>query len=543
MSYCFISNPCAGVCLQAAELRTCGACFGGLPAGPAAVPDVKPLPPHDYLSISSGSATAGSPGGCISPLSLVTHMEPCITDIPLSPDPLFPQHRPSVPHYTGLNGASFPLMARCNSSTLLTSLGMRYCPSSRQIPVGMELGEGLVPSSCIHTGNTGNRPYRSMENLNWTHVSDSGVCAINRSVDSEFILRYTTSSHWCGGVPDGSVVAAHSPENLMFCSQAGLPRKDLPLFPQMLFPSGIDEWEVRKGLREKLRLQSARSSAEPLKTLPLRAQLSPVDPEVLQHMNATGPGSRPSGTPHITRPEEIKQEVLRRLQLRRQNSSPNLALLGSPSPPRAVKASYTTDNIAASPSDPALEPRRAPLGRLHIPTFEEFKRMRQKESSAAGSVGPEADPAQQSAPPPVLRLGGSCSETGGTSEGEGAELRQPLAAATGPPNGTASSTSSPSSPIRTSPSPRVPLQPLASSTQEKGPGGRGDDCTSGRRRRSSLEPTGSVPFPPSKENWDRPSSCCPALLLDGTDLSSYGAKIYKMKDGLIGSALDLIKKR
>lgn len=471
-------------------------------------------------------------------------MEPCIADIPLSPDPLsFPQHRPSTPHYTGLNGTSFPLMARCNSSTLLTNLGMRYCPSSRQIPVGMELGEGLIPSSCIHTGNTGNRPYRSMENLNWTHVSDSGLCAINRSVDSEFILRYTTSSHWCGGVPDGSVVAAQSPENLMFCSQTGLPRKDLPLFPHMLFPSGIDEWEVRKGLREKLRLQSARSSAEPLKTLPLRAQLSPVDPEVVQHMNATGSGSRPSGTLHITRPEEIKQEVLRRLRLRRQNSSPNLALLSSPSHPRAVKVSYTTDNIAANPSDSALEHRRAPLGRLHIPTFEEFKRMRQKESSTAGSVGPEADSAQESAHPPVLRLSGSCSEKGEMSKGEEAECHQPLGAASGPPNGNTSSTSSTSSPIRTSPSPRTPLQPLASSTQEKAPAARGDDCTSGRRRRSSLEPTGSVPFPPSKENWDRPSSCCPALLLEGTDLSSYGAKIYKMKDGLIGSALDLIKKR
>lgn len=524
-----------GVCLQAAELRTCRVCFGGLPARPAAMPDLKPPPPHDYPSASSVSATAGSPGGYISSLGLVTDMEPCIADIPLSPDPLsFPQHRPSVPHYTGLNGTSFPLMARCNSSTLLTNLGMRYCPSSRQIPVGMELGGGLVPSSFIHTGSTGNRPYRSMENLNWTHVSDSGLCAINRSVDSEFILRYTTSSHWCGGVPDGSVVAAQSPENLMFC-QTGLPRKDLPLFPQMLFPSGIDEWEVRKGLREKLRLQSARSSAEPLKTLPLRAQLSPVEPEVVQHVNATGSGSRPSGTLNITKPEEIKQEVLRRLQLRRQNSSPNLALLSSPSRPRAAKASYTTDNIAANPSDSAPEHRRVPLGRLHIPTFEEFKRMRQKESSTAGSVGSEADSARESAHPPVLQLSGSCSEKGGMSKVEETECR-PLV-------GTTSSGGGTSSPIRTSPCPRMPLQPLASSTQDKAPAARGDDCTSGRRRRSSLEPTGSVPFPPSKENWERPSSCCPALLLEGTDLSSYGAKIYKMKDGLIGSALDLIKKR
>ncbi|KPP67719.1 hypothetical protein Z043_113654 [Scleropages formosus] len=37
-------------------------------------------------------------------------------------------------------------------------------------------------------------------------------------------------------------------------------------------------------------------------------------------------------------------------------------------------------------------------------------------------------------------------------------------------------------------------------------------------------------------------SCCPSLLLDSTDLSRYGAKISKIKDGFIGSALDLIKK-
>lgn len=458
-------------------------------------------------------------------------MEACIADIPLSPDALsFPPHRPGVPHCTGLRGTPFPLMARCNSSTLLSNLGMRYCPSSRQIPVGMELGVGLVPSSQIHTGNTGNRPYRSMENLNWTQVSDSGLCAMKRSEDSEFILRYTTSSHWCGGAPDGSVVGAQSPESLMFYPQTGLPRKELPLFPQLLFPSGIEEWEVRKGLRDKLRLQSARSSAEPLKSLPLRAQLSPVEAEAVHH----GSGPRPPGTLSLTRPEEIKREVLRRLHLRRQNSSPNLALHSSPSRPRAVTASYTTDNIA----EHASEHRRAPLGRLHIPTFEEFKRMRQKESSWAGSSGPEAASAQENAPS-LLQSGENYAEI---STSEKAECRQ-----LGPPTGSttsSSSSSSTSSPIRTGPSPRLPLQPLAGSAQEKA-----HDCTttgSGggrRRRRSSLEPAGSVPFPASKENWGRPSSCCPALLLEGTDLSSYGAKIYKMKDGLIGSALDLIKKR
>lgn len=525
-------------------------------------------------------------------------MEPCIANLPLSPDPLssFPRHRPSVPHYPGLQGPSYPLMARCNSSTLLTNLGLRYC-SSRQGPLGVGPGQGLAPDSCIHAGSSGSRPYRSMENLNWNTVADSGLCAFSaapyRSVDSEFILRYTSTSQWCGGPPDGSVVGAHglvpNPESLAFYPRHGLPRKDLPLFPQLLFPGGVDEWDARKGLREKLRLQSARSSVEPLKPLPLRPQVTPsaapIEREGGHHMHSTGAGSRPLCTMRITSPEEIKQEVLRRLQLRRQNSSPNLALHNSPSSPKVVKTSYTTDNIAGtrSRSDSASERCRAPVGRLHIPTFEEFKRMRQKEGeqrteSTAGSVvsgKPEADLPQEAGTsdgkiPPSDRPVPQSSSSGGNGEqqedsekvegemsrgertGNSGDALQTVTSSERPPCNTVSSNSTAAptstsvtstySPIRTGPSPRSPLQPLASSTQEKAPAAGGDDGSS-RRRRSSLEPAGSVPFPPGRENWERPSSCCPALLLEGTDLSSYGAKIYKMKDGLIGSALDLIKKR
>uniref|UniRef100_A0A3B4UAE8 Rho guanine nucleotide exchange factor 49 n=1 Tax=Seriola dumerili TaxID=41447 RepID=A0A3B4UAE8_SERDU len=335
-------------------------------------------------------------------------MEPCIANLPLSPDPLssFPRHRPSIPHYPGVQGPHFPLMARCNSSTLLTNLGLRYC-SSRQGPLGVGPGQGMAPGSCNHTGSNGGRPYRSMENLNWNAVADSGLCAFSaapyRSVDSEFILRYTSTSHWYDGPPDGSMVGAHglvpNPESLAFYPRHGLPRKDLPLFPQLLFPGGVDEWDARKGLREKLRLQSARSAVEPLKPLPLRPQVTPSERESVHHMNSTGAGSRSLCTMRITSPEEIKQEVLRRLQLRRQNSSPNLTLHSSPSTPKAVKTSCTTDNIAGNRNGSDSECRRPPVGRLHIPTFEEFKRMRQKEGeqskeSTAGSVAsgkPEAD--------------------------------------------------------------------------------------------------------------------------------------------------------
>ncbi|CAJ1079146.1 uncharacterized protein si:dkey-91i10.2 [Xyrichtys novacula] len=534
------------------------------------MPDVKPPPPCDYPCTSSVTASASSPAGCASPFNLLIDMEPCIANLPLSPDPLnsFPRHRPGVPHYPGIQGPPFPLMARCNSSTLLTNLGLRYC-SSRQGPLGTGSGQGLVPGFCGHTGSNGSRPYRSMENLNWNNVADSSFCGFSaapyRSMDSEFILRYTSTSHWCGGSPDGSMVGAHglvpSPDNLAFYPRHGLPRKDLPLFPQLLFPGGVDEWDARKGLREKLRLQSARSSVEPVKPLPLRPQLTPgaapFEREGVNHVIPTSSGSRPVCTMRITNSEDIKQEVLRRLQLRRQNSSPNLALQSSS--PKVVKTSFTTDNIAGNKngSESAAERSRPPVGRLHIPTFEEFKRMRQKEGeqgkeATAGSVGTvsgEISPSDQLSgegkKEESERLEGKTCRNERTDNS--AEPLQSITSLETPPcnnNPTPTSTSVTStySPIRTVPTPRPPLQPLANSAQEKTPAAPFGDDGGTRRRRSSLEPVGSVPFPPCRENWERPSSCCPALLLEGTDLSSYGAKIYKMKDGLIGSALDLIKK-
>lgn len=455
-------------------------------------------------------------------------------------------------------------MARCNSSTLLTNLGLRYC-SSRQGTLGMEPGQGAVPGTYVQTGNNGSRPYRSMENLNWNTLADSGLCTLSsapyRSMDSEFILRYTSTSHWYDGPPDRSHGLVPNPESLAFYPRPGLPRKDLPLFPQLLFPSCVDEWDARKGLREKLRLQSARSAVEPLKPLPLRPQVTlcaaPVEWESVHPGSVTGSVSRPPCTMRITSSEEIKQEVLRRLQLRRQNSSPNLALHTSPSSQKAVKTSYTTDNISGNRngSESASEPQRPPLGRLHIPTFEEFKKMRQMErnqsfestmdSTVSGKrvADLQQDAGASDGKIPSDPQPGSCEEQRENSEDVKRDKYKHdwTGCSTVPP---APSVSDPGtySPIRTGPSPRSPLPPQGVAAQENANIVGGDDG-SAKRRRSSLEPAGSVPFPPSRENWERPSSCCPALLLDGTELSSYGAKIYKMKDGLIGSALDLIKKR
>lgn len=503
-------------------------------------------------------------------------MEPCIADLPLSPDPLssFPQRGPGLAHYPAFYGAPFPLMARCNSSTLLTNLGVRCC-SGRLGSVGAGPGwrEGGDPGSPGHARGNGKRPYRSMENLNWSNAADSRQCAAPYgSVDSEFILRYTSTSHWCGAAPDASMARSlelmPGAETLAFYPRHALPRRELPLFPQLLFPAGVDEWDARKGLRDKLRLQSARSSLEPLKPLPLRAQATPY-----------AAGSRPPCAVRLTSPEEIKQEVLRRLQLRRQNSSPDLARHGCcPRSPGAVQGSRTTDNVAGcgrNQSDGAPERSRAPAGRLHIPTFEEFKRMRQKEGeqnndSTAGPVAPAkpeaaelnggmcpSDPSDSNSSRGDLQnseakgeisksettaSSGDAPQTASSSEGPSHAHTASASSTTAPASTSPSSPSSVSStysPIRTGPSPRSPLQPQASSAAQERAAQGGD----GRRRRCSLEPPGSVPFPPGRENWGRPASCCPALLLEGTDLSSYGAKIYKMKDGLIGSALDLIKKR
>lgn len=495
------------------------------------MPDVKPPLSCDYPSCSSDRPSAGSP------LHLFIDMEPCIANLPLSPDPLasFPCHRASVPHFhPGLHGPSYPLMARCNSSTLLTNLGLRYGPS-RQGPL-----RGLVPASCVHTGS---RPYRSMENLNWSAITDPGLCAFGspsyRSVDSEFILRYTSTSHWYDGPPDGTLLSPPglNPESIAFYPRHGLPRKDLSLLPQWLLPGGVDEWDARKGLRDKLRLQSARAAGEPLKPLPMRPQ---VTPSVEQ--DGAPYGTLKAAT-RITSQEEIKQEVLRRLQLRRQNSSPNLALHSTPSCPNLVKTSFTTDNITGNKNkaDSVSEQRRPPLGRLHIPTFEEFKKMRQKEATAGSGVSGKVQVEEKgnglSGQTKTEKLLNFNNETEEDCHSDKFIKDLPTVASSPPP----SNVTTPFSPIRTVPSPRGPMQALAASTQDTT---ASEEVELGNRkpRRSSLDPAGAVPFPPNRENRERPSSCCPALLLDGTDLSQYGAKIYKMKEGLIGSALDLIKK-
>ncbi|KAJ8351634.1 hypothetical protein SKAU_G00231100 [Synaphobranchus kaupii] len=381
------------------------------------------------------------------------------------------------------------------------------------------------------------RLYRSMENLHWAAVPDPGLYAFSApygSVDSEFIFRCTATSRWYEGGPEG----------VAFCPRRASVRRDLPLLPQWLFPGGgegVLNGDARRGLREKLRLQSIRVT-EPNK--PLRPPAVPGPPAPCPPTEA-----RPSC--RITSPEEIKQEALRRLQLRRQNSSPDLTLRPSEEP-RPTK-SRTVEALAP----PAL--RRPPAGRLHIPTFEEFKKMRQKEggpqkrypSTTGGQSEPCGDQTEGETKRDQIQGEAGGGDSGVEAGAEQAGNTESTDSDCGRSFSTTESsefdgdsrreglqdcqdrgTDAPVVPICTSPMPRPPLQPLAT-PQEAEVGGTISN---------TKEDMSGLIHAHLLENSHAPPTCCPALLLDGTDLSSYGAKISKMKDGFFGSALDLIKK-
>nr|XP_023996628.1 uncharacterized protein LOC112073588 [Salvelinus alpinus] len=541
----------------------------------AAMPDVKAPPPCDYPSAGCSPGQGHGLAGYTCTAGLTMDREPCLslTDFPL-PQPLSGFRGHSVPPYPPYPGQC-PFIPRSNSSALLTNLGLRYCSTNsvqhppRDPDSGLELGSGsglgLDPGPCWNMNQgCGTRLYRSMENLNWSNsVSVPGLycspyCAPYRgSVDSGFIFRCTATSHWYDGPSEGTGPQGYGPESLAFYPHprlgrglGGLGRKDLPLFPQWLFP-GADDWGVnattngRKELREKLRLQSARSAAEPLK--PLRPQVTPgsttpilrgcSERDSSTHQRYVG---RPLYVRHLTSPEKIKQEVLRRLQLRRQNSTPNLALHASLETPQTpdMAMSFPTESISVTGRSAELiaERKRPPMGRLHIPTFKEFKRMRQREGESGQTESrSNATTVTTIDQPP---------ETGSGETPTASTLHSSSPIFTGPtPQLKANiQTTVSNKPICTGPTPRSPLQP-SSKTQGKGTMYH----TQAQDRRPnvglSVPQASQVPFPPPhRESAEGPSSCCPALLLDKTDLSSYGAKMYKMKDGFIGSALDLIKK-
>lgn len=509
------------------------------------MPDVEPLP-CEY-------SPAASSAGCSMDL------DPCFSELP---DPLsvlgpplssFPQHR--NPSYINLDAPVNRYPAGPNNN-LLSNMGLKYCSTSNVHPLKQPESQssnqaGQLSQSCINLGN--NRLYRSLENLHWN--ADPSMYTY-RSMESEFVLHCTSSSQWYDGSSQGSQVYAmmHSPENMAFCPRQGLMRKDLPLFPQWLFPA-VEDWALngnaRKGLRDKLRLQSTRVAEpnKPLRPQPLLSNtLHPFSNHEIAshfgHLSSPGQvnGKKELYARRITSQEEIKQEVMRRLQLHRQRSTPNLAL--SSSQETNFSKSHTSEHLNST-AQSAPERKRPPMSRLHIPTFEEFKRMRQKEGTdcLCSSTKPPCGVARQdrkcregnceeklkdrlhTEAKMVTEVWQNCSTTDSAhpcgSSGEESS------------NGRSTEEDS-HAPICTGPVPRSPLQPQSTTA--------GEDHTEKAGDSGSMDPA-LVPFPPNRESAEGASTCCPAILLDGKDLSNYGAKIYKMKADLLGSALDLIKKR
>ncbi|CAM9533243.1 unnamed protein product [Lampetra fluviatilis] len=94
-------------------------------------------------------------------------------------------------------------------------------------------------------------------------------------------------------------------------------------------------------------------------------------------------------------PAEIKRQALRRFHIRRQKSSPDLTRLGRDNAAANVVDTEPRETLLASPSaevftcwhsEPVSPRQRYPRGRLYIPTFEEFKRMRRQQESALKMV-------------------------------------------------------------------------------------------------------------------------------------------------------------
>ncbi|MBN3286364.1 MYOM protein, partial [Polyodon spathula] len=442
-------------------------------------------------------------------------------------DPLSAFSSPAAVPYSSLHSeqGQCQVMPRCHG------LGPRCCSTSSMHPL-KHVDPRLLPveecaakwaSLCVN--NTRSRLYRSMENLHWTAVSDSSLYSFSppfKSVDSEFIFHCTATSHWY----DSS--SEERPQRDPLYSRRVPVRRDLPLFtraPQWLFPA-LDEkimnGDAIRGLKEKLRLQSIKVS-EPKK--PIRPSQASSDccegPE--EHSTPSQCSTAVnrqtfSFARRITSPEEIKQEVRRRLQLRRQRSTPNLNLHSVEQCGEAVK-SRTSESITQHSSKAecrelslrAAGRKKYTKGRLHIPTFEEFKRMRNRENGCC-SERVEFESTSFDSRGPAEQL--NCQEDSAASDStSGIKTCQ---------------SESLVSPICTSPIPRSPL-----------PHGGGSGVN---QHQSKKKFSKDFSFRDEPQAAETQSTCCPSLLLEATDLSSYGAKICKMKEGFIGSAFDLIKK-
>ncbi|XP_029112754.1 uncharacterized protein arhgef49 [Scleropages formosus] len=438
----------------------------------------------------------------------VVHLEPCLPELQEAP--------PEIPGCRSVaRGNRCPVAPGCQG------LDSRPADGTSRVRSATRPGWAETCGHCAQEDVPSARLFRSMENLHLSALSDAGLHTFGatcRSVDSELAFHCAAAS---AGSPEAS-----NPLRVPL-------RRDRPLLPQGLFPVADERTasgSTWKGVRERLRSQSARAIEpnRPLKPRGTAAKAAPTwGPRGGERAHTCPAGCRLARGPRllstrpITSPEEIKQEVMRRLQLRRQRSSPNLAL-PSTDPPDGLYSHCKPER------------RRPPVGRLHIPTFEEFKRMRQKEGGVEGvkqdgrndgkGNPAEAEPGHAEGPPAPQDGGTGVSED--VPDGRSGEKRvvddptgsEATVSESGGADGVAA-------PVCTSPAPRSCLDPQATG-QEEPPG----DLTW-----SPNADTAGVGAPHWRESCAPSSSCCPSLLLDG-------AKISRIRDGFFGSALDLIRK-
>uniref|UniRef100_A0A8C3D189 DH domain-containing protein n=1 Tax=Cairina moschata TaxID=8855 RepID=A0A8C3D189_CAIMO len=497
----------------------------------------------------------------------------------------------------------------CQNNQLCAQHGLKDFPVSSMHPLKnldtrIWSGDFHTLDSC-RTGKAAlgspveNRLYRSVENLHWAAVADSGLLSHCRSLDNEIGFGCRGSGQWAEGCVDVAPLrsASDSVRNLSLrpkqTSRAAQNVLPFAKVPQWLFPSAEERalrGDAKKELKEKLRLHSSKV-AEPSKPLRPQAALSELVAQELsecqlcrQHRNGCagscctvlgehtalrhGLAGRQSccAAHRPVSPEDIKQEAQRRLQLRRQNSSPSLPLQRAGESPEMAK-SRTAEFLERRSGEITLGQGKKGRcrGRLYIPTFEEFKQMRSKEAKPpAGSSEPtkclkkglmanQTLDKESNNVCPVAQGTKAVNEAATTEDDDDVfhENNTTTGFAQYPAAWDGFRTRSPevkertfqiSSPERSpipicsSPIPRSPLQAVATHKA-------GQEIFSDEQQKGETSQLNDVLHLAGQSlASEAQSSCCSSLLLEATDLSSYGAKLQKMKDEFIGSALELIKK-
>ncbi|XP_062974390.1 uncharacterized protein LOC134393289 [Elgaria multicarinata webbii] len=456
--------------------------------------------------------------------------------------------------------------------------------------------------------NAGAHLYQSVENLHWATMADSHCHPNCGNVDNELVFHYKGAAHWSKYSMEG----APSPSSPECCRHFPLPSEHMPPAARdIALPPGakVPPWffssidvDAKKNLKERLRLHGAKAT-EICKPVRPQASLNDLvarecsECRACQHskngcsvkcctifvQHTTLPHGpwmalerhRPCFSRRLTNPEDIKQEAQRRLQIRRQNSSPNLTL-HCVNDSQEMARSQTTGSLKGYEVERDTR-RTLELSRkgdckekLYIPTFEEFKRMRIKGTCFLnGSNETSQDMKEGAQRLEEKRNQNLCSDaqqdlvkeivptidyyddvfhenteiasgfvgyqdSSSTWDRSFCLMNMPVAR---DQNDEVLTSDRIPVPICSSPIPRSPLQSAAVPREEgKKAFGEGEKQGLDARQLSEVLHHAGQSLAPEAQ-----SSCCP-LLLEATDISSYGAKLQKMKDEFIGSALDLIKK-